>query len=317
MKNLKWMFGFALAMSALTCLAEFTVLCTTFPIYQLTRNVAQGREGIHLQLMIPSTMGCPHQYALTPQDMRKLAEADLLVINGLGMEEFLGAPVEAANPTLPLLDSSDGIAHLLHYTNDEEAGHHEAEEDHPHDPEAEDHLHHHEGVNPHVYVSPRMSGQIALNIAEGLSKSDPEGSFLYARNAQAYAAKMNSLATDMIALGKTLKNNRIVEPHGVFDYLARDMGVEVVAVMQAHGQEPSAAEMLELVRKIRAKNVGAIFTEPQYSAKIGETVALETGVPLATLDPGATGPEDAPLDYAETLMRRNMEVLSATLGVNP
>ena len=322
MKNIGLAMWCALTLSTMTCIAELNVLCTTFPIYQVTRNVVQGRDGVNLQLMLPSSMGCPHDYALTPQDMRKLAEADVLVINGLGMEEFLGAPVEAANPKITLLDSSAGISNLLQYAHD----HHDAEESQDghdaHEEEAEhheagEHHHHHEGVNPHLFVSPRMSGLIALNIAEGLSKKDPEGAALYSRNTQAYVAKMDTLAGDMEALGKTLKNNRIVEPHGVFDYLARDMGLAIVAVMQAHGQEPSAAEMLDLVQDIRSEKAGAIFTEPQYSAKVGETLARETGLPVTSLDPGATGPEQAPLNYVETVMRKNMEVLSAALGVNP
>ena len=311
-----------LAVGAMTCFAELNVLCTTFPIHLITCNVAQGREGVNLQLLLPASMGCPHDYALTPQDMRKLAEADVLVVNGLGMEEFFGAPVEPANPKITLLDSSVGISNLLPYAHE----HHDAEEDHDdhdaHDKDAEhheseEHHHHHEGVNPHLFVSPRMAGLIAMNIAEGLSKADPEGADLYAQNAKTYVAKMDTLANAMAALGKTLKNNRIVEPHGVFDYLARDMGLEIVAVMQAHGQEPSAAEMLELIHDIRDGKAGAIFTEPQYSSKVGETLARETGLPVAVLDPGATGPEQAPLNFMEIVMRKNMEILSATLGVNP
>ena len=116
---------------------------------------------------------------------------------------------------------------------------------------------------------------------------------------------------------KELKNNRIVQPHGAFDYLARDIGLEVVAVTQPHGQEPSAAEMLELVRSMREKQAGAVFTEPQYSPKVGQTLAKETGIPTAVLDPVASGPEDAPLDYYETAMRKNLETLRATLGVKP
>ena len=68
------------------------VLCTTFPVYQITRNVTVGVPGIQVELMIPARLGCPHNYSLTPDDMRKIASADTLVINGLGMEEFLGTP---------------------------------------------------------------------------------------------------------------------------------------------------------------------------------------------------------------------------------
>lgn len=310
----------ALALGATLARAELNVLCTTFPIHLIARNVAQGRAGVDLQLMLPAGMGCPHDYALTPQDMRKLAAADVLVVNGLGLEEFLGAPVRTANPDIETIDSSAGIQDLLEYAHE----HAEAEEDHDHEAEADhDHAeydhghHHHAGVNPHLFASPRQAARIALNVAAGLSKADPEGAGVYFRNAQAYADRLNALADEMAALGRTLKNNRIVEPHGVFDYLARDMGLEVVAVLRPHGQEPSAAEMLELVRTLRAKQAGAIFTEPQYPAKVGAALARETGLPTATLDPVATGPDEAPLDYYETAMRQNMETLRATLGVQP
>ena len=308
--RLGFLFG-SLALGATVAFAELNVLCTTFPVHQIARNVAQGREGVALQLMLPAGMGCPHDYALTPQDMRKLASADVLVVNGLGLEEFLGAPVLAANPGIEIVDSSAGIRDLLEYAHDP----HEAEDEHGH--EDHDHAHPHEGVNPHLFASPRQAARIALNVAAGLSKADPDGAATYFRNAQAYAARLNALADELAALGRTLKNNRIVEPHGVFDYLARDMGLEIAAVLRPHGQEPSAAEMLDLVREIREKQAGAIFTEPQYPAKIGAALARETGLPTATLDPVATGPDEAPLDYYETAMRKNMEVLRAVLGVQP
>ena len=320
MKNLLWILFGAAALAATAAFAELNVLCTTFPIHQIARNVAQGREDVDIHLMLPAGMGCPHDYALTPQDMRKLAQADVLVVNGLGLEEFLGAPVLAANPDLETLDSSVGIPDLLEYAH----AHSEAEEGHDHEAEADhdhgehDHAHlHHEGVNPHLFASPRQAARIALNVAAGLSKADPKGAGIYFRNAQAYADRLNALADEMAAFVQTLQNNRFAQPHGVFDYLARDAGLEIVAVLRPHGQEPSAAEMLELVRVIRAKQAGAIFTEPQYPAKVGEALTRETGLPLATLDPAATGPDGAPLEYYETIMRMNMEVLGATLGVKP
>jgi len=287
-------------------------LCTTFPVCQITRNVTQGREGVTVQLMLPGQLGCPHDYALTPQDMRKLAQADALIVNGLGLEGFLGAPVKKANGKLIVIDSSQGAEDILRYAGGHDHGHH------GHD-EAEDsehaHGHHHDCVNPHLFVSPRMTGKLALNIAAGLGRVDAEGAALYLRNAQTYAEKMNKLADELAALGKRLANNRIVQPHGIFDYLARDAGLEIVGVMQAHGQEPSAAEMTDLARVILEKKAGAIFTEPQYPEKVGRTLARETKVSVAMLDPAATGPEDAPLDHFESVMRKNMKILEATLGV--
>ncbi|MGD8959614.1 MAG: zinc ABC transporter substrate-binding protein [Desulfobacteraceae bacterium] len=450
--------------------ADQTVLVTAFPIFQIVRNVTQGRDGVQVDLMLPSQLGCPHDYALTPQDMQKLAKADILVVNGLGMEEFLGAPVNNANPHIKVIESATGITATLHYTEDQghahgqehahgDAGSHGEGHDHGHhgehpfewagaftldpgtyrwsfakvdgkyadpgmkmvyvasdlkDPiehvednvmelfegdgqalkhggrlhpgelyalqfdgarnatefeigiekagtyvfftehmpsefEAGDHFfktaggkdvepvlqepehahahhhgeghdahghgHQHAGVNPHLFASPRMTAQLAMNIAAELSKVDPNGAATYFKNAQAYAETMNRLADEMAARSKRLKNNRIVQPHGIFDYLARDLGLEIVAVMQAHGQEPSASEMMQLVKTIKDQRAGAIFTEPQYPEKVGQTLSKETGIPVAMLDPVATGPENAPLTYYETVMRQNMQTLESTLGV--
>lgn len=303
----------ALGLTATTAIgADLNVLCTTFPIYRITRNVVQGRDGVNVELMLPASLGCPHHYSLTPRDMRKLARADVLVINGLGMEDFLGAPVKKANSRLRVVDSSQGIEGVLQY-----AGRHDR---HAHcDGHEDGHDHaqnHHHAANPHLFASPRMAALLAENIAAGLSKADPEGAGAYFKNATAYAGRMNALADELEAQVKTLKNNRIVQPHGVFDYLARDIGLEIVAVIQPYGQAPSAAEMLKLVEAIREKKAGAIFTEPQYSPKVGQVLARETGIPSAILDPVASGPDNAPLDYYEQVMRKNSETLRATLGVN-
>ncbi len=119
MKNKGWLMFIAVALGAATGWGAIqNVLCSTFPMVQLTRNVTQGREGVTVQLLLPAALGCPHHYSLTPQDMRKLASADVFVINGLGMEEFLGAPVEQANRNLIVVDSSAGISDVMNYAED-------------------------------------------------------------------------------------------------------------------------------------------------------------------------------------------------------
>lgn len=301
------------------------VLTSTFPIHQITQNVTHGRDNMNVSLMLPAQLGCPHDYVLTPQDMQKLAKADILIINGLGMEEFIGAPLAKANYQLKIIDSSSGIKNVIKYAEIQEHknGHHETahkgkhHEEHAHKGEDKyDNGHHnHAGVNPHLFASPRMAALLAKNIANELAKIDPAGSKLYFSNAQAYAEKMNKLAEDFSAMGKKLRNNRIVTQHGVLDYLARDTGLKVVAVVQPHaGQEPSASEMLEIIETAKHKKAGAIFTEPQYPEKIGRTIGKEAGIATATLDPVATGPENAPLNYYETIMRKNLAILEKTLG---
>lgn len=292
--------------------AKLKVLCTTFPVYQITKNVASGRNDLEVQLMIAASLGCPHDYAPTPQDMQKLAKADLLIANGLGMEEFLGAPVRSAHSKIRVIDASAGIIQTLTYTD---AMHHPEEKtNRAKTTEQEEHLH--TGVNPHLFASPRMSALMARNIADALAAADPSAAALYAKNAKDYAGRMNALADEFAALGKVLRNNRIITQHGVFDYLARDMGLKIVAVLQAHaGEDPSAAEMRAIIGEAKEEKAGAVFTEPQYPAKIGQTVAKEAGIPAASLDPAASGPEDAQADYYETVMRNNLKILREVLGV--
>ncbi len=292
----------AVPAAARAAAAELRVLATTFPIYQIVRNVTRGRDGLQVSLMLPARMGCPHDYALNPQDMQKLAAAAILVINGLGLEAFAGTPVQKANPRITVIDSSAGIGDILYDRDARGHARAHAEEENRGSP------------NPHLFAGPRMHARIAQNIAAGLSRADPDGAAVYASNARSYAETITRLADDMAALGRRLRNNRIVQPHGVFDYLARDMGLKIVAVMQYHGQEPPAAAMVSLVKTIRERRPGAVFTEPQYPEKIGRTLSQETGVPFAMLDPAATGPEDAPLDYYEKLMRGNMLTIEQTLG---
>ena len=265
-------------------LAQTRVLATTFPVYQIVRNITQNVPDVEVQLMLPAQAGCPHDYALTPQDMSKLAQADILVLNGLGLEAFLGSPSARAQKELHTIDSSKGISGLLPYT-DAEAAHEEHEG------------HHHGGMNPHLF--------------------DPANAATYWANAENYARTLDALADEFAALGGKLKNSRIITQHGVFDYLARDMGLDVVAVIQADDtQAPSASDMMKLIKAIRSQHVGAIFTEPQYPDKVAATLSRETGIATAKLDPVATGPAIAPLDYYEKTMRANLHTLESTLGTN-
>jgi zinc transport system substrate-binding protein len=286
---------------------QLNVLCSTFPVYQITRNVAQGRTGLNVELMLPATLGCPHDYSLTPKDMQKISKADVLVINGLGMEEFLGAPVKKANRSIRVIDSSAGIGNLLKFSEENhDEGHHEKNHEHGH---------HHDGINPHLFASPLMCGLLAESIAQGLSKNDPKGAGIYSKNAKAYKLKMDRLAEEFTSQVKKLKNRNIVTQHGAFDYLARDTGLKIVAVLQSHSsQEPSASEMLSIVKKIKKYKAGAIYYEPQFSSKTPQVLSKEADIPAASLDPCSTGPENAGLDYYEKVMRRNILTIKRTLG---
>ncbi len=281
---------------------KIRVLCSTYPIYLFTRTVAAGCKNLQVDLMIPAGMGCPHDYALTPQDMQKIATADVFVANGLGLEDFLGPTFKNANPRVKVIDTSAGIGDLIQIKEETS-------------PDAATHEgHHHHGPNPHLFAAPRMAARLVGNIGEALARTDAAEAGLFHHNAEAYAAKLNQLADDFAAELKPAASRKIVTEHAVFDYLARDCALAVVAVVEENpGQEPAASEMLELVKTIKSSGAVALFTEPQYPAKVGETIAREAGIPLATLDPATTGPANPPADYYEKTMRANLETLKKLL----
>jgi ABC-type Zn uptake system ZnuABC Zn-binding protein ZnuA len=268
---------------------ELRVLASFLPMYLFARGVAGDVPGIEVDLMLPASLGCPHDYALTPGDMRKIASADLFIANGYGMEEFLGAPVRKANPRIRIVEAANGVPPI----RGGEGGH--------------------GGINPHTWVSPRNAILEVRNIEKALSAASPGDASAFRRNADAYAAKLSVLAGEFEAAAAKFRNRNIVTFHNVFDYLARDLGLVIVGeIEETAGQEPSAGEVARLVRSIREKKAAAVFWEPQYPKRLAEVIAAEAGVPSRVLDPVSTGTM-TPTTY-EDAMRRNLRTLSEVLG---
>jgi len=268
--------------------APLRVLTSFLPMEIFTRNVVGDTPGVTVMPMLPASMGCPHDYALTPGDMKKIASADLFVANGLGMEEFLGEPVRRANPEIRIVETARAVLPIR-------GGHG------------------HWDVNPHTWVSPRNAILQVREIEKALSAARPLGAASFRRNADAYISRLSALAAEFDTAAKTFRRRNIVTFHNVFAYLARDIGVTVVGEIEtAPGQEPAAGEIRKLSRTIREKKVPAVFSEPQYSPKLAEAVAREAGVPVRMLDPVATG-SPARTAY-EDAMRRNLSTLREALN---
>jgi ABC-type Zn uptake system ZnuABC Zn-binding protein ZnuA len=281
--------AFALAFAPAAGAAEpLRVLTSFLPMEIFTRNVVGDTPGVTVESMLPASMGCPHDYALTPGDMKRIASADLFVANGLGMEEFLGEPVRRANPKIRIVETAGAVSSLHGGRG-------------------------HGDVNPHTWVSPRNAILQVREIEKALSAARPASARAFRRNADAYVSRLSALAAEFEAAAKTFRRRNIVTFHNVFDYLARDLGLTVVGEIEtAPGQEPSAGEIRKLSRTIRERNVPAVFSEPQYSPKLAEALAREAGVPVRVLDPVATG--SPALSAYEDAMRRNLSTLKEALS---
>jgi len=258
------------------------VLASFLPIYLFAQNVGGGVPGVTVEMMLPAMLGCPHDYALTPGDMRKIARADLFLANGRGMEDFLGAPVLRANPAIRIVETASAVPPL-------------------HEP------------NPHTWVSPRNAILQVRAIEQSLSAASPGNAPFFRRNAEAYIERLGALAREFDEAAGRFRNRRIVTFHNVFDFLARDLGLTVVGhIEETPGQEPSAGEVAALVRRIRDTKAAALIAEPQYPVRLAEVIAKEAGIPVRTLDPVATG-SISPAAYEEA-MRRNLTILAEVLS---
>lgn len=294
--------AFALAFAPSAGAAEpLRVLTSFLPMEIFTRNVVGDTPGVTVASMLPASLGCPHDYALTPGDMKKIASADLFVANGLGMEEFLGEPVRRANPKILIVETARGIRPIREGRDDPAKGTRGGK---GHDPGE---------INPHTWVSPRNAILQVREIEKALSAARPVSARDFRRNADAYVSRLSALAAEFETAAKTFRRRNIVTFHNVFDYLARDLGLTVVGEIEtAPGQEPSAGEIRNLSRTIRERKVPAVFSEPQYSPKLAEALAREAGVPVRVLDPVASG--SPALTAYEDAMRRNLSTLKEALS---
>ena len=280
---------------------EFTA--TVFPVWILLHEIAHDVPGVNVNLLLPAGSGCPHDYAMTPNDRRRLAKADILVMNGLGLEGFLGYAAKRSSllkPGASVVIAARDLSGILPAEGHSHDGHHHAC-----------------GANPHIFASPSMMANMARSISSQLAQFDAANAAAYLAGGEKTASRLEALAAECRAAGQKLVRRVIVTQHNIFDYLARDMGLEVAAHVQSHdGHEPSARAMLDLVRLIRSKGVGAVVVEPQYPARTGRTLAAETGIPCISLDPAANGPASlpSPLDWYEKLMRENLRTLEQALG---
>ena len=291
--------------SAVSLLAEVNVLCTTVPVTLLAKAVIDGVGGYKVTTMLPAAVGCPHDYALTPQDMRKLAKADVIIVNGLGMEDFLDGAIPRVNRKALVVDSSKGVKGLLPFRDSEEEC---SEHGHEH---RHEHKHEH-AWNEHLFAAPGTAAELVRRIAEELSVKFPEDSVKFSENAKKYQDALLNLDKEYRAFGKSIpaEKRNIAVQHGIFDYLASALGLHVTEYLQPHtGSEPSAAQIREMTAHLKRHGASAILAEKNYPSKVTDLVSRETKIPVLTL---SVQPESGATPEAFLKLHRdNLEAMKA------
>jgi zinc transport system substrate-binding protein len=259
------------------------VVTSFYPVYVAALNVTAGVPGVEVSNLASPHIGCLHDYQLTAGDVRRLADADILLVNGAGMEPFLGK-VAQQSPKVRVVEVSEGIPLL--------------------------------DDNPHVWVSFEGARRQTDNIAAALAAADPERADAFRANAAAYNAALTALEEKMRTALAPYAGTPIVTFHEAFPYFARDFGLDLAGVIEREpGAEPSARELADTVKLVRARQVKALFAEPQFPDQSAQVVARETGVRVYSLDPVVTGPSDPAAARGAYLqaMEKNLEVLQEAL----
>lgn len=286
------------------------IVTSFYPLYISTINITKDIPNVTVTNMTKSQTGCLHDYQLTPQDLKTLENADILVINGAGMESFLDSII-SQYPNLEIVDATKGLTLL------EDDTHSHDDHDHDHDSEdehSEDDGHDHE-YNAHVWVSVTGNIEEVKNISSQLEDLNPENKETYEANTNTYVSKLEDLKNEMHAELDNLPNRDIITFHEAFPYFAEEFNLNIAGVIEIEpDSEPSAKEIEEIINTIKSKNINALFTEPQYSSKVAETIATETGATVYELDPIVTGDSnpDAYDDYINK-MKKNLDVLKEAL----
>ncbi|TAM38746.1 zinc ABC transporter substrate-binding protein [bacterium] len=260
---------------------DINIVTSFYPVYIMAKNVARDVPGVSVRNLTPALTGCLHDYTVTSDDMKKLAGAQLFVVNGAGMESFLDKII-AQHPDLRIIQLSEGISLIKGKGNS--------------------------GDNPHVWVSVSNAIIQVKNLGKAMEEFDPLRKELYAKNTADYAAKLEGLRRKMHSELAAYKGRPMVTFHEAFPYFAREFDLNIVAVVEREpASEPSARELADTVEIIRRNDIAALFSEPQYSASAARAIAEETGAKIYVLDPAVTGPDD--YDAYINIMENNLVVL--------
>lgn len=269
------------------------VVASTSIIGDVVQQIAG--EYLAVETLIPRGQD-PHGFEPTPQLMAHLQNADIIFINGLGLEPALEKALDTPELANRVVALGEHVPVLLPI--EEEAEHaHEDEHNHEHGP-----------YDPHVWLDPQNVAAWADHIAETLATIDPAHAETYRANAAAYRQKLDELDAwirEQVALVPP-ERRVLITDHAVLGYYAHAYGFQQVATVIPGAStlaEPSAQALSHLYETIRTYNVPAIFVSDTVNRRLVEQVASDTGVQVVVIYTGSLSTEDGPAPTYEDLMR--------------
>lgn len=230
-----------------------------------------------------------HVYAPAPADAKKIADARLVIVNGLGLEGWLPRLLQASGSKAPIIVATRGIAPLKSGSD----------------------------ADPHAWQSVANAKIYVANIRDALVAADPAGAEVFRKNAQAYLVKLDALDREVreaIALVPQARR-KVISTHDAFGYFASAYGIEFIAPLGVSTEsEASARDIAGIIRQIKASGIPAVFLENISDDRLIRRISAETGARVGgtLFSDSLTGEKgDAPT-YID-MVRHNIKALTSAL----
>ncbi|MBD2605780.1 zinc ABC transporter substrate-binding protein [Scytonema hofmannii FACHB-248] len=268
-----------------------TKIVTTFlPMYIFTKAVTGDVADVEI-LLPPGTE--VHEYQATPNNVKAIATANVLVKNGLGLEEFLENTVKnAQNPKLAQIDASKNIKPLNEISPVEKTTKEE---------------HEHAERNPHVWLDPVLAKQQVINIRDGLIVADPANKATYEANTANYIKQLESLNNEFEQTLEKTPNCTFVTFHDAYPYLAQRYKLKQLAVVEIPEDQLTPGDVQNAVNAVKKYKVKTLFSEPGVDNRLLSSLSKDLNLTLRPLDSLETGKTD-PQYYFEA-MKANLQTL--------
>lgn len=283
--------------------AALAVVATTPVVADLTRVVGGDRVAV-TQVVKPGVD--PHDYEPSPADVQAIADADLVVKNGVGLESWLDDTVSAAGYSGTVVDTSAGVTVRAGGHDEEGGGGGEGD-----------------AGDPHIWHDPTNAAIMVGDIEKALVEQDPDGAEGYRSRATAYRAQLTALDTRNKARIASIPaaQRKLVTNHDALGYYCARYGLEFVGSIIPSfdsAAELSGSQLSELVARIKQTGAPAVFSEASLPPQTAETVAREAGVTLVTgeesLYADGLGPEGSPGATYLGAERHNTDTIVKALG---
>jgi zinc/manganese transport system substrate-binding protein len=281
--------AFAVALVATPLYAEdrLKVVASFSILADFVKNVGGDRVSVTTLVGPDSDV---HVYAPAPSDAKKIADARLLVINGLGLEGWLPRLVQSAGNKATIVTASNGVAPLRHGSD----------------------------ADPHAWQSVANAKIYVGNIRDALIAADAADAAAFRANAERYLKELDALEAELRSAIEKIppERRKVISTHNAFGYFAAAYGVEFIAPLGVSTEtEPSARDIAALIQQIRAEKIPAVFLENLSDDRLIARIAAETGAKAGgTLYSDSLTGEKGPAPTYIDLVRHNIKALTSALG---